>query len=210
MSADLSITITNDTATPFLHSLTDGSDDAAKKRSVGLAITQLTQDWVRNLGTNKRGWPTTNFYAKAASNAAFVETADGVMMSIDHPDKPGAMRQRYHGGTINMKDKLLTIPARAEAYGRTATSFDNLRFVRFNSGAMALVIGQGGTGLVNFSTGRSRSVRGAGVRAAGLVMFWLKESVDQQPDETVLPPDEAYVEAAQEALAEFYENKKNQ
>ena len=188
------VTLT-DGATPVLQAFRRAVRPAEVRRAVGTACTRLTQGHLRGLGPNKRGWPSTGFYAGAAVGTAWNPTPTGVQIEIDNAARPGAMRQRYYGGTINMKDKLLTIPAAAAFYGQKATDFDNLRFAILG-GHKALVVGKGGTGKVDFATGRSRAVKGAGVRAAAMVAYWLRESVDQDPDEGVLPTAEEYAEAA--------------
>jgi hypothetical protein len=99
-----------------------------------------------------------------------------------------------------MKDKHLTIPARPEFYGHSATEFTNLRLAVFKSGAMALVIGAGGAGRVNFQTGRERSVSGAGVRSTGMVAFWLRSSVNQDPDPNVIPSAQRLADVALNAV----------
>jgi len=88
----------------------------------------LTRRYVEANGTNKQGWPTTGFYkAVADKGVKGAQTDDGFNILIDHPQKPGAMRQRFYGGTIKAGSgtswvtgaptRYLTIPARAEAYG---------------------------------------------------------------------------------------------
>lgn len=199
----LEVTIGKDTASPGLAALHRllGKDSVA--RVVGTACTRLVQDHLNGLGPNKQGWPSTGFYAAAARGTSWDKTDDGVEIHVENENAPGAMNQRFHGGTINAKDKLLTIPARAEAYGHRATEFTNLRLAVFASGSMALVVGSGGIRQVNFRTGRERSVVGAGARSESIVMFWLKSSVDQDPDPGVLPTSEQLGQAATGAVLEM-------
>lgn len=130
-------------------------------------------------------------------------------MAIDNPERPGAFAFRHRcwvngTGTINMKDKLLTIPARAEFYGQKATNFTNLRFVMFSSGAKALVIGKGGVGRVDFATGMEHSVRGAGRRTAMMVAYWLVESVTQRGEYPVIPSRKDYASTVMLVLVKAY------
>jgi hypothetical protein len=130
---------------------------------------------------NAMGGARTNFYASAARGTHFDAVADGVKISINQV----GMAQRYFGGVITAKKvKLLTIPACPEAYGHRASEFPGLTFV---------VLG-GKPALVRYAQTilGSRTVKGQkrfyGKRKVEFqVMFWLKHSVDQAPDETVLP-----------------------
>lgn len=177
----------NEDAGPMIRSSLKTTSPQNIKAAVGTACVRFVKQHVRSLGTNKRGWPSTGFYAEAARGTTWDETADGIMIEIDNPSHPGSMRQRYYGGEIHMKDKLLAIPARAEFYGHDPGEFTNLSFVPFGSGARALVIGKGGVGKVDFSTGRERNLKGAGVRSEAMVAYWLVESVDQKADPNVMP-----------------------
>jgi hypothetical protein len=174
-------------------------------RVVGTSITRLVQGHLNHLPPNKNGWPSTGFYRGAARGTGWDSSPNGVVIYIDNEAAPGAMRQRYNGGTIKAKDKLLTIPARAEFYGHRAGEFDNLKFVRFKSGVAALVVSKGGTGRVNFQTGRQRSISGVGVRSEAVVAYWLKDSVDQDADPDVLPTDQQMADTAVGSVAEFLE-----
>lgn len=173
------------------------------KRAVGTACVRAVQMHLRALGPNKQGWPTTGFYDGAARGTAWDESPEGIVLTIDNAARPGAMRQRYYGGSIDAKDKLLAIPARAEFYGHSPTEFTNLQFVPFPSGAMAFVIGKGGVGKVNFQTGREQNVKGAGVRSEAMVAFWLTDHVDQAADPDVLPSMEVLTETALNAVVEL-------
>jgi hypothetical protein len=144
---------------------------------------------------------TTNFW-KAASRATSHQVEGlGVVVSVN---KIG-VRQRFYGGTITpQKGKYLTIPARAEAYGKSAREFDNLKFIKFANGTAALVEKEA----IQVKWGRKKkdgtrnikSVRETG----GGIMYWLKESVTQVADPTVLPSDEKLTEAAVEGLREYF------
>lgn len=174
------------------------------QRTIGTALVRLIQQHFRGLPPNKMGWPSTGFWAGAARGVGWDRGEGGtVVIYADNEEHPGAVRQLYYGGTIRAKDKKLTIPARAEFYGHRAGEFDNLKVVVFgNTGTAALVVGPGGTGLVDFSTGRSRIRTATGVRAAGVVAYWLKDEVTQPPHPEVLPTDGQIADAAIVAVAE--------
>lgn len=203
---DLQIDVVKSTAAPALARLVAYLVGSALRRHVGKAVTVFTQAHLRSLLPNKMGWPSQRFYQKCADGTAYEVTEDGVRVTIDNPEAPGALKHQYNRGqsgttTISMKDKLLTIPARAEFYGHRAGEFANLRYVQFASGAKALVIGRGGAELVNFATGKSSS-KGIGARSAMMVAYWLAESVTQQAKPEVLPTRESYMNVVHAALNE--------
>ena len=214
---DISITIPSDTATPALRKLSAIFSKGTPAlridlmQDLGSTCVELSKRHVLENGTNKQGWPTTGFYKAVAQGGIDYEIVDDTsfVVMIDHPTKPGAMRQRYHGGDINAKDKLLTIPARAEFYGHSPTEFTNLRFVQFASGAMAFVIGKGGVGRVNFQTGTEHRVHGAGARQQAMVAYWLRDSVHQEPDASVVPDAQDYTNAVMLRLGHHVANALN-
>lgn len=201
---EFKIDVTKDTASAGVSDLVKALASNALKRHVGAAATVFTQAHLRSLLGNKNGWPSQDFYGKAARGTEFVTTEDGIRISVENEDAPGAMRHQYNRGqegktTITATNRLLTIPARAEFYGHRAGEFTNLRFVQFASGAKALVIGKGGSELVNFSTGNSTS-RGIGARSAMMVAYWLKDEVTQDAKPEVLPGKDDYLQVIQVAL----------
>jgi hypothetical protein len=172
-------------------------------RAVGVAVTRLLQSHFRQLPPNRNGWPSTGFWAGAARGTGWDLDGDAVIVYADNEEHPGAVDHLYRGGTIRAKDKKLTIPARAEFYGHSAGEFDNLRLVVFKgTGTAALVVGKGGTGRVDFSTGRSRAVLGAGARSEGVVAYWLKDEVTTRAYQGVIPTEQQIATTAVLAMAE--------
>jgi hypothetical protein len=204
MTNDLQINVTQDTASPAIMELVKVLASDALRRHVGQAATVFTQAHLRSLMGNKQGWPSQGFYAGAARGTSFETTPDGVRISVDNENAPGAMKHQYNQGqsgktTIVAGGKLLTVPARAEFYGHRAGEFTNLRFVQFASGAKALVIGQGGASRVNFQTG-GESNKGIGARSAAMVAYWLVDSVEQDSKPEVLPTRDQYFNVIHSAL----------
>ena len=203
---DIQITVTKDTATAAVADLALLLASRMLRDETGKKTTEMTQRHLRQLPPNKMGWPSLGFYKDAANGTDYVTTDDGFVISVDNENAPGAMKHQYNLGqegrtTINMKDKLLTIPARQEFYGKSAGQFANLRFGMFANGTKFLYIGQGGADRVNFQTGRSHSdQRGIGARSAMMVAFWLKESVEQDAKPEVLPTKETYLNACRMAI----------
>ena len=110
------------------------------------------------------------------------------------------MKHAYNRGEegkiyIYASGKLLTVPARPEFSGHSAREFDNLKFVPFKSGAKALVIDEGGTSRFGPKYGEHRE--GTGSRSAGLVAYWLTDSVEQNARPEVMPSRQALIQEAE-------------
>lgn len=169
----------SDAATPALTALTGALKPRVIAASVGEAEVKLFQNHFLNAGANKNSWPTTAFWPRAARAVNFQASDNGVIISVNQQ----GVRQRYAGGDIFPTNghQYLTIPARAEAYGKRAGEFNNLKVAFSRGHAFALVeadatkITKGKKG--DFSTDT----------VGGGVYFWLVKSVHQQPDPTVLP-----------------------
>lgn len=146
---------------------------------------------------NTLGGRRTHFYARAARGVQQPRMrSDGLVVSIASV----GLGQRYFGGPIKPvsgTSKYLTIPATAEAYGKRAREFKNLRFILFASGAAALVE-RAATKLRRTSSG----FKAAG-NVGGKVFFWLVKSVTQKPDESVLPKPEEMTMPALTAASQF-------
>jgi len=138
---------------------------------------------------NKMGGPRSHFFADAARSTQYFIQADGVYVAIF---KTG-IRQRFFGGTIRpVKSKYLTIPARAEAYGRRAREFDDLEVLYGRRGAYALAQRAGTS--ISFVKDKRKSRKGQmrvkrGAQRGG-VFFWLVKSVTQTADPSILPTEQ--------------------
>ncbi len=199
--ADVSIILVKDEATPALRELAGLATAPSTIRRMASACTTLTKNHLIAQEPNKMGWPTTGFYVAIAKNASWYAVPRGFVINLSHPTKPGAMQQRYYGGPIVKKDKLLTIPARAEFYGQKATDFTGLRFVMFGRGGpKALVIGGAGTYRLDVASGTERRVKGAGKKMAGRVAFWLRDRVFQEGDTDIIPNDKTYTDTIEQVL----------
>ena len=203
--------IGKDDATPAIAELKGALTAERIKRAVATSTVKLTKDYLNKLPPNKRGWISSGFYKDAAKGTTFDFTDTGVLIQIENENALGAMRFRYHGGTITAKNVAnLAIPAREEFYGHSPTEFNNLRFVMFASGAKALVIGKGGTERVNSNTwqsGRGTS-KGTGARTAMMIAYWLVPSVTQQGNKNVIPSNDAYVDTAKQSIIELLNKRK--
>lgn len=122
---------------------------------------------------NQMGGRRTNFYAQAARGTSGTSDATGANISVNQV----GIRQRIQGGVILPKNgKFLTLPARAETYGKRASEFSDLEF-----------------GYAEDDRGR---VRPALVKedkkdkefwGEDDVYFWLVPKVVQKPDPSVMP-----------------------
>lgn len=209
MSVAFTVKILKDEVTPAMEELSRFATSQTVKNRMAEACVRLTRSHLLANGTNKQNWPTTGFYpAVARDGVTATQTANGFDIAIDHPEKPGAMRQRFYGGVINMKDKLLTIPARQEFYGHGAREFSNLRFGMFRTtGTKFLYIAPGGTSRVSAKTGRT-TTKGTGARAAMMIAYWLKESVEQDADPDVIPTEDDYGEVVLASLYDTFDQWK--
>lgn len=156
---------------------------------------------------NKLGGKRTNFFADAARGTSSTTLPDGALVSINQV----GIRLQFKGGTVRAGangsgKKWLTIPARAEAHGKRAREFNDLRFVIFENGAA--LIRNDSTTLKrkrDRKTGKVSYV--AGEERGGEVMFWLKRSVTKRPDPTVLPYPELLTARLDRDVASFLDRR---
>jgi hypothetical protein len=157
---------------------------------------------------NQFNAPSSNFWADILAAVHDAQaTIEGASVTISH----AAIAQKVYGGTIAGDGKMLTIPARLEAYGKKATGFDNLTAIFFKSGAGALIATDISITQADNSDGkRERGKKYAGtLKESGMVFYWLVKSVDQEPDPNALPTKEKLEAGLAESLAETAEQHLN-
>ncbi len=152
------------------------------KKVVGRAVANRLRQHFFTLNRerpNRLGGRRTNFYSQAARSVQQPEIqTDGVRVSINHV----GLAQRLLGGTLHpVHSTYLTIPARAEAYGKRAREFNDLEILWGRRGPIALV--------QRNHTRLGRGKKGRPSEQGGGVFFWLVKSVTQNPDPTVLPSE---------------------
>lgn len=167
-----------ETGKPALQRLQTASRTGAVNRQIGRAVMKLLKNHFRALPPNKRGFPTTHFWRRAASAMSFQADRDSIHVSVNQV----GVSQRFLGGDIDpVRAKFLTIPAIAETYGHRAGDFSDLKVVRgpfkmytgrFVSLALAPKDWKPNPASPDDSTG---------------VYFWLVCHVSQLPDPKVLP-----------------------
>jgi hypothetical protein len=172
---------------------------------IGAAVKRLVSDHLfkRDATPNKNGWPSQHFYSNAAKATTWTANADGAIISIN---KQG-FRQRLQGGVIKpVSSKYLTIPARAEAYGKRALEFGNLKFQWGKHrdgtiGPVALVADTGGATKKIFQgrQGVRKEVQVPGAEE-GVVLYWLVKEARQEGDDSILPTGQEILDCAKYAI----------
>ncbi len=171
-------------------------------RAASRAVQTTTRRFYGTLdGTrpNKQGWPRTHFFEAVARsvNQPVVTSPTEATVSITHH----AIRQRIQGGYIRPTGgrKYLTLPATAEAYGKRAREFGNLRFgfAENKYGNLAPALVNAGEQKVSFGRRRKDGSRKVtpGEDMSSKAFFWLVKQVYQPADPAAFPP-EADLEAA--------------
>jgi hypothetical protein len=149
--------------------------------------------YLNSTRANRLGGKRTNFYTQAARGTTAVSDAQGATISVNQV----GIRQRIFGGTILPKNgKWLTIPARAEAHGRRAREFQDLKFAYAEDER-----GKARPALVRDSKDKN-------FWGEEDVFFWLVPKVVQKPDPSVMPRMDLLRVAVLEDLAVFLEARK--
>lgn len=169
-----------DSATPAVKRMLESIGGPNINKRVGEAGADLIRGHLEGLNSakpNKLGGKRTNFWAQCARSTSFVLVPEGALVSINQI----GFRQRLEGGTISPRNaKFLTIPAIAEAYGKRAREFNNLRFAMIG-GKPALIEAEHSG--VRFG---KRGVK-ATLNLGGKVYYWLARRVTQQAFPGALP-----------------------
>ena len=169
----MSITVqisTQDGATPAIEAIRGELSRDDVRKAMGFSVAEALKAHFFKLDderANKMGGKRTNFYGQAARGVQQPQMeSDGFSVSINQV----GIAQRYFGGTIVPTEgkKYLTIPANAEAYGRRAGEFADLK-VMFGKGRRPVGLYQGAN------------------QKTAVVMFWLVKSVTQAADSSVIP-----------------------
>jgi hypothetical protein len=228
MSVAISVDIVQDDATPALEALQDALDpeflhDAIATSAKAIVIRHLAAN-----GPNKKGWPTTRFWAQASDLTTSRSDEDAATISIN---KIG-VRQRYHGGPIYPVNKrALTIPISREAYGKVASDFDNAFLIETPKGKflarpnpnynkeavkrakkrkaneykriLKMTDKQLDRYIAKQKKGPSQKRIESHQRLQWL--FLLSDGVNQKPDPSVIPDDETLTQDAMDAVSRAVE-----
>lgn len=187
----------SDLAGPAVGRMRQAMDQSRIAAPIGAAVKKLFQMHLLGNPSNRQGWPSTGFWAGAARSTSYAVVRDGALVSVA---KQG-VRQRYVGGEIHpVKASYLTLPARAEAYGKRAGEFDNLVVAWRREGGKSVpwALVEAPSQSVAFGRRRKDNSRKVteGSEVGGAVYFWLVKSVTQKGDRSVLPSDEEITNTA--------------
>jgi hypothetical protein len=168
-----------DNATPGLIALQGRVSPQRMAAELGPRCTRLVQRHLRQNGPNKKGWPTTNFWPRAAKATNWQEGAG----FVDIVTNQIGVRQRLLGGPIKpVNAGALTIPIAPEAYGRRASEFADAFIAHTAKGAFIVV------------------KEGKGKEAKLKFLFFLAKGVNQEPDPDVMPTDEDFAQTFDESF----------
>ncbi|MFH0879826.1 MAG: hypothetical protein V2A34_08950 [Lentisphaerota bacterium] len=200
-----------------LRRLTTALNNGSYRPALGQAGARIMVDHFSSInrsGAHKSatelGAKPSELYAEFAEATNYQVEADGVLLTVAHH----AIRQRYYGGRIDpVNASRLTLPARAEAYGRRAGTvgvpldFHYAPDPKTGRWRPALVSWEGGTRVIKDRRkghkGEMRTVPDK--RRPPGVWFWLVRHVNQQGDHTVIPTREQFIEGTDAALKGWVE-----
>lgn len=210
MSDAFSITVVQDGLTPAIQAKVAALSPQRLNAAVGPACARLMQRHLRANGKNKRGWPTTNFWARAAKATSWQAHAEGVLISIAQI----GVRQRFLGGHIApVNAEALAIPISPVSYGHLPSEFPGLFILRTPKGAYLVQKGVDRTEAKSIGAKLANELRksqgGNYKRRTGAslnFLFKLSKGVDQAADPSVLPTKEEIGETATEAIMEAVKN----
>lgn len=211
MSVSVQINVSGDAKVIALLSRlrSDLTDRTVLHKSIGGFAELLTRDHLTTLaGTRHKtaqrlGAQPSGHLARAAESVASTATNDAATVSITSP----GIRRAFGDITITpgAGKKYLTIPATAEAYNRRAGTFNDLRLAFFENGLLALVKAEQSSlsdrKRSGFETDKAQA--GLGWKKRGTVYYWLRKSVSQKQDRTLLPPDDDYTAAAVAGIKDY-------
>ncbi len=188
-----------DEATPAVVKLSIATQPALMAEAAGRAAAQEVRDNFIALDAERHIDGGRHFYVQAAHSVSYMVAGLSVFINIsDH-----RVTQRFFGGRLEPTGglKWLTIPNtrdHPEAYGHRAGEFSDLVFIKFREDLAALVLRGASTARNVTPPGMPRSEP----MQRNDVMFWLKKSVDQAGDPTVLPTVEKIRAAAVRGMGE--------
>lgn len=163
----------------------------------------LVRDYLISLAQTRHatadalGATPTGHLERAAESVTSSSDAEAASVSITSP----GITRAFGDITITpTKAKYLTIAATAEAYGKRAGAFNDLRLAFFKGGKLALV-------KADQSRISDRKASGYGIeKKAGEkppIYYWLVKSARQLQDRTLLPSDALLKSAAEEGVRDW-------
>lgn len=208
----MSYTVTvKDDASPMIRKLGDAITSPEIQNAMGRGASKAVQAFLFSLNAsrpNQLGGKRSNFWSASAKSTSYQTSGNQITITVS---KLGYL-QRIKGGEIKARNKkYLTIPATAEAYGKRAGEFSNLRF-----GFAENKYGNLMPALIKQSATRSRTGRAIGGKYAkqaksniGNVMYWLTPRVFQRADPSVEPPEQAVLDGALKGADIYIRSRKD-
>lgn len=185
------------------------TDKSGIHESIASQAENLTRDYLaaqvplRHKTANRLGATPTGHLERAAQSVTSRADADGAIVGVTSP----GISRAFKALEITPKNsKYLTIPATAEAYGRRARSFNDLRVQFFGKDKLALVKAEQSSLADRKQSGFKYEAASAGLgwKKHRTVYYWLKKSVKQPQDRTLLPSDALYLAAAEEGAINYF------
>jgi hypothetical protein len=201
-----------DLATPVLTKLVNQlTDRTGLHKSIATQAANVTRDYLigiagkRHKTADRLGANPTGHLERAAQSVSSEANAEEAIIGVTSPGMSRALEDL----TIKPKNrKYLTIPATAEAYGRRAGSFNDLRLAVFGK-TLALVKAEQSSladrKRSGFSVDKNNLRAPMKDAGKGVVYYWLVKSVFQKQDRTLLPSDDLYKAAAEEGAVSYLE-----
>jgi len=217
MAATLTIQISKDEATPFMHRLVDHLKSEDLRKIIGRG---LQQDVKKHLITydqkhpNKHGQRRTHIFRDAAKATHSKVTPRGIRVAISHP----MIGLRYFGGTIKpVKAKLLAIPIdpthpaadpqAKQAYGKSPKRFHHLRLIMFGKTGVGALVARSRTNIVkDRRKGRKGRFRGKTIKGGG-IYYWLVPSATIKANRTILPTNSTMITSAIKHADDYIDSK---
>ncbi|MFZ2279307.1 MAG: hypothetical protein WAW39_16055 [Prosthecobacter sp.] len=169
----------------------------------------LVRDYLISLAQTRHataddlGATPTGHLERAAESVTSRSDADAATVSITSP----GMRRAFEDITIvPVNAKWLTIAATAEAYGKRAGAFNDLRLAFFKGGRLALVKADQSRLSDRKSSGygiEGKAAKADATKQRPPVYYWLVKSVTQKQDRTLLPSDALLQTAAEEGVRDW-------
>lgn len=182
-----------DTATPAVEVLLQRCSPRRLVSVIAPVLARLWRERLLSLGTNKKGWPTTHFWRRAANSLSVQVADDGVTLTVAQT----GVCQRWLGGPIStVKAGALTIPISPLSYGKTAADFPNLTLIRTPKGVYLVQL----PGASSTTRGARNKIRQSRIAGPPLFLFRLAQSVNQTGNPDVVPTNEEFAEAALAAI----------
>ena len=208
MSIALNISI-QDNATPAIAEKMAKCKPERLRAVIARPLVEFWRDRLYSLGKNKRGWPSTGFYERAARSVTQRPVDSGKVIGLVISADQIGLRQRWKGGRIKpVYRQALAIPISPVSYGKQPKDFPNLFLLKTPKGTYLVQQGE------EFKTDKRGRTRLGGIgragggnsqrrqRAALNFLFKLSMGVYQKPDDRVVPTADEFAEIAMARIEE--------